>query len=702
MKLLNIEPGYKAVEITNSRLIPAQHITLSSLNCSMIKRALIVMLQILFCSISGFAQSNCSEDIVPPTCHLETLVITADTLFLTEAGLIEGVFLEISEFALDSCSGIIPFSGGTLLDFEFDRIFDISPGAFVSCGLYRISGVVVDDLGNRNNCSYMLEVVCEDDLDDCAAIFEIQNVRDCNVVDLLGITDGFSPMVSYEWLINGDTIFDINESLLADVLLVDEVTEICLTISDELCNSTYCDTIIRNEIVTDCNPSISGTIYIDENCNGIFDDQDTPFIGGLISFETTGTATDFDGAYQLGGLPFGDTLDFSVTVDPELSPNFDSSATAVIVDRESISRDFGFCRVEPCDSDNDMDDLALGFDGVDDFASRSGFGANGDLTISAWFRADDIPNEGFEDRIVSFGPSARMEIGVNNNGDLWLFDDKRSSVPSSYINVRDGLWHQVVVTRSGSNGEIFLDGVSVDAYVTNSTSIYGPNFSLGRWTGGLAGTHFKGLVDEVSVWDIALNSSDVSSLYECSLDGTEFGLVSLYKMDQGLSGGNNTAIGQVTDIGPGLNDLSFNNFALDGSISNFVCSGTGLSQTCSFCSAAPEASCHSDLTFTLNPMTLEVIVDVNDIYDGSSSNCGQNLTLSFDPNTIVTSITYRCPDDIGNQSITLYVSDANGKQSSCTTTIEIIISDIEIEGAIVCEEPIELSLIHISEPTRPY
>jgi len=76
-----------------------------------------------------------------------------------------------------------------------------------------------------------------------------------------------------------------------------------------------------------------------------------------------------------------------------------------------------------------------------------------------------------------------------------------------------------------------------------------------------------------------------------------------------------------------------------------------------------------------------IIVAVTDVDDGSSSICDQNVTLSFDPNTIVTTITYTCPEEIGDNVVTLYVNDSNG-QSSCTSNIEITTSDTELLGLI--------------------
>ena len=328
------------------------------------------------------------------------------------------------------------------------------------------------------------------------------------------------------------------------------------------------------------------------------------------------------------------------------------------------------------------EDNAISFDGSNDFLHTNGFSTNSDFSISLWFNAHSTPNGGAEDRIVSFGPNNRLEIGIQEggpfDGELWVYDGNRNNVQTFGTNVRDGEWHHIVFVRTGLNSEMYLDGSILGSYSPTSSNQYGPNFAIGRWTGGPASTHFKGLVDEVSIWNTALSSADAASLYGCSLDGTEYGLVSLYKMNQGFSGGDNTMINQVTDLGTGANDLALTNFTLNGSVSNFVCSSIGLAQACTFCSALPIAICQQNPTFSFDPLTDQLILDVSDIDDGSNSVCNSTVTLSFDANSIVPTITFDCPDDVGQHLITLYVNDSNGLQSSCTTTIEIESNNLDI------------------------
>jgi len=235
------------------------------------------------------------------------------------------------------------------------------------------------------------------------------------------------------------------------------------------------------------------------------------------------------------------------------------------------------------------EDNAISFDGIDDHLSTTGFSTNGDYTISAWFNNDMVSNGTAEDRILSFGPSNRLEIGIEEDsggatdGFLWIYDQGLGSVQTFGQNIRDGMWHHVGVVRSGNNVDVFLDGVMAGSYPSNTGYSHGPNLSIGNWANIGSPSFFKGSIDEVSIWDVALSANDIAELMSCKLLGYETGLVSYYDMNQGMPGANNTAITQILDSGPGGNDLDILYMSLDGQNSNIVCSAIGLGNSCDIC-----------------------------------------------------------------------------------------------------------------------
>lgn len=88
--------------------------------------------------------------------------------------------------------------------------------------------------------------------------------------------------------------------------------------------------------------------------------------------------------------------------------------------------------------------------------------------------------------------------------------------------------------------------------------------------------YFRGMMDEVRIWDHARDAEDVAVDYNRALTGKEPGLLAYYSFNQGIANGDNTGIVTVTDL-TGKNDGTLSNFALTvNSTSNFVQSDLGI------------------------------------------------------------------------------------------------------------------------------
>lgn len=337
--------------------------------------------------------------------------------------------------------------------------------------------------------------------------------------------------------------------------------------------------------------------------------------------------------------------------------------------------------------DGDCSDNCIDLDGNDDFLSVTGLTTSQDFTVTAWFKNNPISNGGTEDRIMAFGPSERLEIGIeqggSTDGEMWIFDRNRSGGAIALgINVRDGMWHHIGVTRNGVNGEVFLDGNSIFSYTASNQSVgYGPIFTVGKYAVNNGGdTEFFGQIDDVSIWNRALSLTEINELQTCELDGTEPGLEGFWDFNLGTSEKINTHETHIPDRSGNGNDLTIQNLAMNGSTSNLVTSTTGVYNTCNICLDSPIANCAQNQSFIFDQMSNQFVLDVTDIDNGSNSACGNGITLSFDQNFIETTLNLECPEDLGQQSITLYVNDDNGLQSSCTTAIEASSSSLELNA----------------------
>ena len=171
--------------------------------------------------------------------------------------------------------------------------------------------------------------------------------------------------------------------------------------------------------------------------------------------------------------------------------------------------------------------FALDFDGTNDYVSANGVAAELDsssnlpLSVSAWV----YPENGTKEQLVfgfyknnafANGPSVWFG-GSNYKFAYW--NQTLTTVHSSSTYAINN-WHHVVLTiGSDRNGVLYVNGSSAATFsgVFNSGGL--DMFSIAvdyDSSGGTAGNltqYFDGKIDEVAVWNVALNAADVTSLY---------------------------------------------------------------------------------------------------------------------------------------------------------------------------------------------
>lgn len=148
-------------------------------------------------------------------------------------------------------------------------------------------------------------------------------------------------------------------------------------------------------------------------------------------------------------------------------------------------------------------------------------------TISVWVKSTDSSSDagiignlsnghnGYQILLKSNGKIAAMEdnwsVGVNNpptNG--W---DYANSINSNYLN--DNTWHHVISVRKNDTTSLYIDGVLQNNILTTLI----PNFNtssiiIGATNG--TGQFFKGVIDEIGIWNRALTPLEITKLnYGC-------------------------------------------------------------------------------------------------------------------------------------------------------------------------------------------
>jgi hypothetical protein len=145
------------------------------------------------------------------------------------------------------------------------------------------------------------------------------------------------------------------------------------------------------------------------------------------------------------------------------------------------------------------------------------------MSISLWFNVNDIDN--FQSIFsVQGDPGSEcslkhLTLAPNYNPQIGGFGEPcgGDGITIDNMNISTQTWYHFVLLEDSSGGEIYLDGVSTSntGWQNISTFFTPTNFVIGR--SGWADRDFRGLIDDVRIYDRVLTQDEITELAE----GTE-------------------------------------------------------------------------------------------------------------------------------------------------------------------------------------
>ncbi|PLX21290.1 hypothetical protein C0584_03125 [Candidatus Parcubacteria bacterium] len=158
---------------------------------------------------------------------------------------------------------------------------------------------------------------------------------------------------------------------------------------------------------------------------------------------------------------------------------------------------------------------AFEFDGIDDFIQVSddtSLDISSEITLSAWVRPGD---EDATNRVISKNDDA-YELTVNADETVsfgintWYGDADKTI--TSDIALIQGEWSHIVGIFDGDNLAVYVNNVSkVEDTAESSITLNNDELFIGRRLS--AGREFSGRIDEVRIYNRALSSSELGTLY---------------------------------------------------------------------------------------------------------------------------------------------------------------------------------------------
>ena len=182
---------------------------------------------------------------------------------------------------------------------------------------------------------------------------------------------------------------------------------------------------------------------------------------------------------------------------------------------------------------------AFSFDGVDDRVTATGapalnFGINADFSIETWIKAFPSATDSVIMSIVGKRQSPNYFTALGY--ELFLVDGKLAcqiapasqgiaNFTSSSANLQDGIFHHVALTmerQSVTGGKLYVDGqlvLTFDPTAVNGDLSSPEPLRIGNHPDPALNFFFKGLIDEVSIYNRALAAGEIVAIYNSSTAG---------------------------------------------------------------------------------------------------------------------------------------------------------------------------------------
>jgi Concanavalin A-like lectin/glucanases superfamily/PEP-CTERM motif len=155
---------------------------------------------------------------------------------------------------------------------------------------------------------------------------------------------------------------------------------------------------------------------------------------------------------------------------------------------------------------------------------------SGDFSIVAWVRLTpgdtnfyQVAGKQYAGLVSGYGLfTSAPYLGGTELGKAGFYatDQSPANYPYSTTSINDGAWHQLVgVYSAGGSHQIYVDGTLQGSTSSSPIIANTADFLVGGFfTGGANTGVFTGLISDVRVYDNALSSTDVNTIYQQVLD----------------------------------------------------------------------------------------------------------------------------------------------------------------------------------------
>jgi len=141
------------------------------------------------------------------------------------------------------------------------------------------------------------------------------------------------------------------------------------------------------------------------------------------------------------------------------------------------------------------------------------------LTVMFWMKAAEVLHMVPIDKLPDDNSGTGWNIKLRNDGAVWLqigSEDNQTFVQSTAGAYAVGAWVHVAATfdDASDTGKIFIDGLKVNEItgITQTLKNYFPPMQMGQASEAQTGEKYRGQLDQVRLYDIALSEFEVAQI----------------------------------------------------------------------------------------------------------------------------------------------------------------------------------------------
>ncbi len=159
---------------------------------------------------------------------------------------------------------------------------------------------------------------------------------------------------------------------------------------------------------------------------------------------------------------------------------------------------------------------AISFDGINDYlqvSTNTALRPTSQVAVEAWVKTSGTDTSGGE--VVSLGDRYALRIKADGTVNFFIYNGSTWKSVTTSVSVTNNAWHHLIGQKTSAGLEVYVDGTKRAGLALTDSVAYGSAVLLyiGKHGNGGTAFDFKGLMDEVRIYNRALTAAEITAHY---------------------------------------------------------------------------------------------------------------------------------------------------------------------------------------------